>query len=64
MKIVLNDDVQALLRKKGLMTEFEIAYRFGDIVIVEHSLDGTKRQLTDVPSYVTETNSKSGLLKG
>ena len=64
MKIVLNDDIQALLRSKNLISEFEVAYKFGDLVIAEHSLNGNRRQLNDVPNYVIEASSKPGLLKG
>jgi len=64
MKIVLNDDIQALLRNRNLISEFEVAYKFGDLVIAEHSLSGMRRQLTDVPSYVVEASNKPDLLKG
>ena len=64
MKTVLNDDIQSLLRKKNIISEFEIAYKFGDLIIAEHSLNGSKRQLNDVPNYVIEASSKPGILKG
>tara|TARA_B100001094_G_C18134119_1_gene773992 strand:- start:329 stop:523 length:195 start_codon:yes stop_codon:yes gene_type:complete len=64
MKVVLNSESQAFLRKAKMINDQEVAYKFGDLFIAENSITGTKRQLQGVPEFVIENSLKPGLLKG
>ena len=61
---MLSNESQAYLRKIKMINEQEVAYKFGDLFIAENSITGNKRQLQDIPSFVTENSKKLDLLKG
>ena len=64
MKLLLSDKIQVQLRNQGIISAKEVAFKFGDLIIAEDSISGVKRQLDNIPSYVLESMSKPGLLKG
>ena len=64
MKTLLSNESQAILRRIKLISEQEVAYKFGDLFIAENSITGQKRQLENVPLNIAENSAKSSLLKG
>ena len=64
MKLLLPDEAQKNLRDNRIITANEVAYRFGDLFIAENSITGEKRNLQNVPLYITETLNSKSLLKG
>jgi len=64
MKLLLSDNVQAQLRNQGIISVQEVAFKFGDLIIAEDSISGTRRHIENVPNYVLESMNKPGILKG
>ena len=52
----------ASLRERGLLSEAEIAYKAGDLIIAENPVSGEKRVLGQASSVLTESNKR--VLKG
>ena len=64
MKTLLSNESQTILRRINMISDQEVAYKFGDLFIAENSITGVKRQLENVPSHISENSTKSSLLKG
>ena len=64
MKVLLSNESQSLLRRMNLISNEEVAYKFGDLFIAENTISGSRRQLESVPDFVIESSSNPGLLKG
>lgn len=58
----LREDQLSGLREKGILSEKEIAYKAGDLVIAENPVSGEKRVLGKVTSLLVESNKR--ILKG
>lgn len=50
------------LRERGLLSEEEIAYKAGDLIIAENPVSGEKRVLGQAATVLTESNKR--VLKG
>ena len=59
----VNDSDQALLRERNLMSEREVAYIQGDLLVVVEVTTQSKRVLGTVSKYLTES-VKRQVLKG
>jgi len=59
----VNDENIAMLRSAGLMTESEVAYVQGDLLIAVNVLDENKRILGKAKEMLTESTNKR-VLKG
>ena len=62
MKSVLSNDDLRALRESQVISQDEIAYRSGDLVIAENVITSERRVLDNVASYLNE--SKKKILKG
>ena len=59
----VNDSDQALLRERNLMSEQEVAYIQGDLLVVVEVTTQNKRVLGSAQSYLTESVRRQ-VLKG
>ena len=59
----VNDENITMLRSAGLMTESEVAYVQGDLLIAVNVLDENKRILGKAKEMLTESTNKR-VLKG
>lgn len=62
MEKILTDTELKILRSMGEITQDEIAYRVGDLVVAENVLTKKRRTLNENSTVVSESNR--GLLKG
>lgn len=62
MKEIGNEN-QALLRERGLISESEVAYVQGDLLVVVNVVDQNKRVLGKASSFLNE-NVDRRILKG
>ena len=61
MKTLLDDEIQKMLRSKNIISMTEVVYKFGDLLVVEDTISGNKRNI-QYDSIITESNKK--VLKG
>jgi hypothetical protein len=59
----LKDEILSVLREKGFISNDEIAYLSGDILIAENVISNQKRKLENVPRVLIEGPSPR-ILKG
>ncbi len=59
----VNSENQTLLRDRGLMSENEVAYTRGDLLVVVNVLTEEKRVLGSVAQFLTEGTERR-VLKG
>jgi len=59
----VNDNDQRLLREKKIMSENEVAYIEGDLLVVVDAATNDRRVLGQVSSFLTETINRR-ILKG
>jgi hypothetical protein len=59
----VKDAEQTMLREKKLMTETEVAYVQGDLLVVVNAITNDRRVLGNVSSYLNESVERK-ILKG
>ncbi len=59
----LKEEVLISLREQGFISQEEIAYKKGDLLIAENVITNEKRMLNNVPKTILE-NSQRKILKG
>ncbi len=59
----VKDNEQILLRERNLMSNTEVAYIQGDLLVIVNATTDSKRVLGRVASYLTESVEKK-ILKG
>ena len=59
----VGDEIQATLRAKSLMSENEVAYTQGDLLVVVNVLSGDKRVLGKAAMFLNESVERR-ILKG
>ena len=59
----LTEEILSALRERGFISENEIAYKQGDLLIAENVISNQKRKLENVPTSLIE-GAAPRILKG